>query len=129
MEDVKIQFEGFSPPDFVKIYFKDLVEGLRDEAPVWSTVHATVVRVGEHFHGVIKITSSVEDFLAKASAHKVTELGRMLSEDMRVQLGRWKSTRFQTPTVEGAGCNPLPSDEISLGEVAHEKHDMANDWN
>lgn len=99
MEDVKIQFEGFSPPTFVQTYFKDLVEEIRDEAPTWASVRATIHRAGEEFRGVIKITSHAGEFFATATSRKVTELGRKLTQRIRRQLGKWKATRFTHETI------------------------------
>lgn len=38
MDDIKIQFEAFSPPAFARSYFADLLEQIREEAPTWANI-------------------------------------------------------------------------------------------
>jgi hypothetical protein len=101
MDDIKIQFEGFSPPDFVHSYFVDLLEQIREEAPAWANIRANVHRAGEEFRGMIRITSQAGEFFTTASARKVNELGRKLTQRIRRQLDKWKSTRFSHETIRG----------------------------
>jgi len=107
MDDITIQFEGFSPPEFVHSYFTDLLEQIREEAPTWANIRASVHRVGEEFRGVIKITSHAGEFFSTASSRKLNELGRKLTQRIRRQLDRWKSTRFSHETVR----KPLPESQ------------------
>jgi hypothetical protein len=106
MEDVRIQFEGFSPPTFVKTYFRDLVEEVRNEAPTWATVQATVHRADKEFRGIIKITSHAGEFFAAATARRVTLLGHKLTQRIRRQLGKWKATRFSHETIRDPDKTP-----------------------
>ena len=99
MDDIKIQFEGFSPPSFVHSYFTELLEQIREEAPTWASIRATVHRVGEEFRGMIKINSQAGEFFSTASSRRLSELGRKLTRRIRRQLDKWKSTRFSHETI------------------------------
>lgn len=98
MDDIRIQFEGFSPPSFVHSYFSDLLEQIREEAPTWANIRANIHRVGDEFRGVIKITSHAGEFFSTAS-RKINDLGRKLTQRIRRHLDKWKSTRFSHESI------------------------------
>lgn len=114
MDDIKIQFEGFSPPEFVHSHFMDLLEQVREEAPTWANIRASVHRVGEEFRGMIKITSHAGEFFSTASSRKINELGRKLTQRIRRQLDKWKSTRFSQESIRKT--EPLERADSNLEE-------------
>lgn len=99
MEDIKIQFEGFSPQNFAKTYFKSLAEEIRNEAPTWATVTTAVHKKGAEFSGIVKITSHAGSFFAAAKGKRLTDVGRKLLQRIRKQLGKWKAKRFTHETI------------------------------
>lgn len=117
MDDIKIQFDGFSPPSFVHSYFIDLLEQIREEAPTWASIRANVHRVGEEFRGMIRITSPAGEFFSTASSKRVSDLGRKLTQRIRRQLNNWKSTRFSHESTRKLDLQEN-SEEESHNEVS-----------
>ena len=93
-EDVKIDFSGFEPSHDVrsKLYF--ILNKLHLKSPSQSFLSVTFTLTHGIYEGVIKVTSSAENFVAKATDVHVTELGSKLSEKLLGQLDKWKSLRF-----------------------------------
>lgn len=93
-EDVKIRFMGFEPTHDIRNNLYFLLNTLYNKSPNKSLLQATFTLTNGIFEGVIKITSSAENFVAKATDVQVTELSHKLVDKLGVQLERWKSLRF-----------------------------------
>jgi hypothetical protein len=93
-EDIKIKYEGFSPSSEILIYFKELFETLRHEAPTWSSIVAIIRQDSEDcFRGTVKITSSEGEFSESDEAGNPRDLGTKLFGHTQRQLDYWKSER------------------------------------
>lgn len=93
-EDVKIDFDGFEPSHDVrsKLYF--VLNQLHLKSPSQSLMQVTVTLTNGIYQGVVKITSSAENFVTKAADVTVNDLGGKLLEKTLTQLDKWKSLRF-----------------------------------
>lgn len=100
MDDLYLKFQGFHPSDFTRSYLNDKMSAIRDEAPYGSNLQATFTRRDHLFKGVITIYSSAGKFFAVASGTKLKEVTHKLIEQMRKQLDRWKSQRFQHESIQ-----------------------------
>lgn len=94
-EDVKIRFAGFEPSHDMRSSLYFLLNELYEKSPSKSFVSATFTMTNGIIEGVIKITSSAENFVAKAADASVISVGAKLVEKLTGQLERWKSLRFE----------------------------------
>ena len=92
-EDVKIRFAGFEPAEDVRKGVYYLLNQLHLKSPSQSFLEATFTLTNGIFEGVIAVTSSAENFVAKASDSKMTEVGTKLFDKLGTQLEKWKSLR------------------------------------
>jgi hypothetical protein len=99
MDDFSIKFQGFHPSDFTRSYLHERLSELQDEAPYGSTVHAIFTRKKEQLKGIVSIHSSAGRFFAMASGSKVKDVGKKLVEQIRKQLDKWKSLRFEHRSI------------------------------
>ena len=94
-EDVRIRFLGFEPSHDVRSKVDILLNQLHLKSPSQSFLSATFTLTNGLFEGVIKITSSAENFMAKATDVHITGLGHQLMDKVITQLDKWKSLRFE----------------------------------
>ncbi len=92
-EDVKIRFAGFEPTAEARKALYFVLNQLHLKSPSQSFLEATFTMTNGIIEGVIAVTSSAENFVAKASDSKITELGNKLFDKMGAQLEKWKSLR------------------------------------
>ncbi len=100
MDDFNIKFQGFHPSDFTRSYLKERMSEMLDEAPYGSTLQAVFTRKNEWLKGIVTIHSSAGRFFAVSSGTKVKEVGRKLVEQIRKQLDKWKSLRFEHRSIK-----------------------------
>ena len=105
MEDIVIQYNGFSPTEFSKHYIDALMRQVRDEAPATATMRVVISRAGDGYRGFIRISSTAKPFFAIASGPKLTAVTDQLLERIRKQLSRWKETRFTRETFRQIANN------------------------
>lgn len=92
-EDVKIKFAGFEPAEEARRGLYYILNQLHLKSPSQSFLEATFTMTNGIVEGVIAVTSSAENFVAKASDSKVSEVGAKLFEKLGTQLEKWKSLR------------------------------------
>lgn len=92
-EDVKIKFLGFEPSHDVRSTLYYVLNRLHVKSPHQSFLSATFTLTNGIIEGVIKISSSAEDFVAKASDTQLTQVGEKLMVKIGAQLDKWKSLR------------------------------------
>lgn len=92
-EDVKIKFSGFEPSHDVRSSLYYLLNRLHLKSPHQSFLSATFTLTNGIIEGVIKISSSAENFVAKASDVHMTQVGEKLMDKITTQLDKWKSLR------------------------------------
>lgn len=93
-EDVKVKFSGFEPSQDVRSALYYILNKLHFKSPSQSFLNVTFTLTNGIFEGVIKVTSSAENFVAKATDVQLTELGHKLSDKLLGQMDKWKSLRF-----------------------------------
>jgi hypothetical protein len=93
-EDVKIRYSNFEPTQDVRSALYYILNKLHLKAPSRSLLSVTFTLTNGIFEGVIKVTSTAENFVAKATDVHVTELGQKLSDKLLSQMDKWKSLRF-----------------------------------
>jgi hypothetical protein len=94
-EDVKVLFSGFEPTHDMRAKLDLLLNQLHLKSPSQSFLSVTVTLTNGLFEGVIKVTSTAENFVAKATDVQVGELGHKLCDKLISQLDKWKSLRFE----------------------------------
>ncbi len=93
-EDVKLKFRGFEPTHDVRSMIYILLNELHLKSPSQSFLSATFTMTNGLFEGVIKITSSAENFMAKASDATIGGLRHQLFDKVGGQIREWKKIRF-----------------------------------
>ncbi|NJL25838.1 MAG: hypothetical protein HC902_12145 [Calothrix sp. SM1_5_4] len=93
-EDVKIRFSGFEPTQELRSAIYVLLNQLYLKSPSRSFVKVTFTLTNGIFEGVIKVTSTAENFVAKATDAHVANLSHKLVDAVHGQLEKWKSLRF-----------------------------------
>ena len=94
-DELRLKFQGFHPSDFMRSFLNDEMSALHEEAPYGSILHATFRRKDHSFKGMVSIHSSVGKFFAVASGSQLKAVTHKLIDQMRKQLDRWKSRRFE----------------------------------
>lgn len=93
-EDVKIKFRGFEPTHDVRSMIDILLSELHLKSPSQSFLSATFTLTNGIFEGVIKVTSSAENFVVKATDATLGGLRHQLFDKLGNQLREWKKLRF-----------------------------------
>lgn len=94
-EDLIVNYQGFKPSQRAFEGLKRVTEILFNESPSESSLKATFTRLGEdQYQGILKITSSVGSFIARAEDYDLVNVGNKLMSEVRRQLNGWKNLRF-----------------------------------
>jgi hypothetical protein len=93
-EDVQILFTGFEPSHELRKSVYYILNQLHLKSPSRSLMTATFTLTNGAIEGVVKITSSAENFVAKATDVQLLEVGQKLFNKVGAQLEKWKSLRF-----------------------------------
>jgi|SRR6185312_453353 len=94
-EDVKLKFRGFEPTHDMRSMIDILLNELHLKSPSKSFLHATFTLTNGLFEGAIKVTSSAENFVMKATDATINGLRHQLFDGLGAQLLEWKRTRFE----------------------------------
>jgi hypothetical protein len=92
-EDVKIKFSGFEPTHDARRALYFVLNQLHLKSPSQSLMDATFTLTNGIFEGVIKVTSTAEEFVVKATDAKIADVGHKLFDKLGAQLEKWKSLR------------------------------------
>lgn len=95
VDDRHLKFQGFQPSHFMRTYVDDKLSAIQEQAPYGSTLRAAFTQSGETLKGVLTIYSSAGRFFAIACGPNLKEVTHRLSEQIRKQIARWKTRRFQ----------------------------------
>lgn len=95
MDDMLLRFQGFTPSEFTRTYLSEKLSVIHEAAPYGSTLDANFTRKDNLFKGVVTIHSAAGKFFAVASGTRVKDVTHKLIEQIRRQLNRWKSRRFE----------------------------------
>lgn len=92
--DIQIKFQGFQPPEIAAHQIQKTLAEIYDEAPYGAVLRATFIYHGGAYRGVLNINSSAAPFFAVASDTNLRALTDRLFVQIRRQLEKWKSHRF-----------------------------------
>ena len=98
-EDVKIMFSGFEPTADMRSSLYYVLNRLHLKSPSHSLLQATFTLTGGLFEGVIKVTSTAENFVVRATDVQFSELSEKLFTRVGEKLEKWRSLRFETGPV------------------------------
>lgn len=93
-EDVKVLFTGFEPDADMRSSLYYILNRLHLKSPSHSLLQATFTLTNGLFEGVIKVTSTAENFVVKATDVQFSELGEKLFTKVGEKLENWKALRF-----------------------------------
>lgn len=93
-EDVKILFSGFEPTADMRSRLYFVLNRLHLKSPNQSLLQATFTLTNGLFEGVIKVTSSAENFVVNATDVHFSELSEKLFDKLGEKLEKWKALRF-----------------------------------
>ncbi len=93
-EDVNVRFSGFEPTQELRKSVYYILNRLHLKSPNKAFLDVTFTLTNGVFEGVIKITSTAEEFVAKATDVHLSDLGHKLFDKIGLQLDKWKALRF-----------------------------------
>jgi hypothetical protein len=93
MNDVQVQYQGFHPSEFARVYLENMLMQIHERSPYGSLLRATFIREGERLKAQVRITSAAGEFFAVARGRRLREVGRKAFGQIGKQLERWKSVR------------------------------------
>ncbi|MBX7232312.1 MAG: hypothetical protein K1X29_09530 [Bdellovibrionales bacterium] len=94
LNNVTLQTQGFHPSELTKSYLQDRLDYLHHAAPSDSIINAFIVKKDKMFKGRIKVSSSAGSFFATASGQHIREVAKMLTDQIKRQLQKWKTVRL-----------------------------------
>lgn len=94
MDELLIRFNGFQPSEFTRAYLDEKISAIYDEAPYGASLRADFSRLNREFKGLVTIQSPVGRFFAVARGTRLRDVTHRLTGQIRRQLDRWKSRRF-----------------------------------
>jgi len=100
MNEKTIQYQGFHASEFTRSYLSERLDEIFDSAPYGANMKAVFTRKGHLFKGVVTIYSSAGRFFAVASGRKVRDVAHRLTGQIRKQLDKWKSSRFENESIK-----------------------------
>lgn len=93
MNDIQVQYQGFHPSEFARLYLESKLNEIHERAPYGAVIRATFTREGERLKAQLRITSAVREFFAVAKGRRLRETGRKAFSQLQRQLERWKDER------------------------------------
>ena len=93
--NIYVQYQGFQPSDFTKVYLNSKLNELQERAPYGSTIKATFVREKQNIKAHLRIMSAAGEFFAIAQGKRLRQVNRKLLNQIHKQLQRWKTRRHE----------------------------------
>lgn len=93
-EEVKVAFTGFEPSYDMRSSLYYVINKLNLKTPSQSIMSATFTLTNGLFEGVIKVTSTAENIVVKATDVQLVELSQKLFDKVGEKLEKWRSLRF-----------------------------------
>lgn len=93
-DEMKVLFSGFEPTADMRSSLYYILNRLHLKSPSQSLLSATFTMTNGLFEGVIKITSTAENFVVKATDVQLPALGQKLFDKVGEKLENWRSLRF-----------------------------------
>ena len=95
LSEMTMHYHGFHPSEFTKDYLEEVMEELYTESPHGSFFQASFSRQNHIFKARVRIDSVNGHFFAVASGKKLKDVTHRVVFQIRKQLSKWKSLRFQ----------------------------------
>ncbi|MBY0452835.1 MAG: hypothetical protein K2P92_07360 [Bdellovibrionaceae bacterium] len=109
-DNQNLHFHGFHASELTRAFLNHKMSALLEESPYGASLNATFVRKEPHlFQASIAIYSAAGRFYAKATGNKLKTVSQKLIAQIRKQLSKWKSRRFQHESLKD---RPLKSNLI-----------------
>lgn len=93
-DEVKVLFSGFEPSTDARSKLYYVINKLNLKTPSQSIMLATFTLTNGLFEGVIKISSTAENIVVKATDVQLVELSQKLIDKVGEKLEKWRSLRF-----------------------------------
>ncbi len=93
-EEVKVSYTGFEPTSEIRSSLYYIINKLNLKTPSQSIMAATFTLTNGLFEGVIKISSTAENIVVKATDVQLVELSNKLFDKVGEKLEKWRSLRF-----------------------------------
>lgn len=93
-DEMKVLFSGFEPTADMRSSLYYILNRLHLKSPSQSLLSATFTLTNGLFEGVIKVTSTAENFVVKATDVQLPVLGQKLFDKVGEKLEKWRSLRF-----------------------------------
>lgn len=95
LSEMTMQYQGFHPSEYTKDYLEEAMDELYAESPHGSFFQAVFSRQNHVFKARIRIDSANGHFFAVASGRRLKDVTHRVAQQIKKQLGKWKTTRFQ----------------------------------
>lgn len=95
MDDILVQFQGFSPSAFTRDFLDFKIDQIHEKSPYGSSLRAVFVRNGERLIATVRIMSVAGTFNAVCEGKRMRDVSKRLFSQIGRQLERWKSTRYK----------------------------------
>lgn len=95
LSEMTMQYQGFHPSEFTKDYLEEVMDELYAESPHGSFFQAVFSRQNHVFKARVRIDSANGHFFAVASGRRLKDVTHRVHQQIKKQLGKWKTTRFQ----------------------------------
>jgi hypothetical protein len=92
--EMKVLFSGFEPTADMRSSLYYILNRLHLKSPSQSLLSATFTMTNGLFEGVVKVTSTAENFVVKATDAALPALGQKLFEKVGEKLENWRALRF-----------------------------------
>ena len=93
-EEVEVKFAGFEPSHEARKALYFVLNQLHLKSPSQSLLTATFTLTNGVIDGMIKVTSTAEEFVVRASDATIGEVGSKLFDKLGEKLEKWKSLRI-----------------------------------
>lgn len=93
-EEIKVSYAGFEPTSDMRSSLYYIINKLSLKTPSQSIMAATFTLTNGLFEGVIKISSTAENIVVKATDVQLVAVTHKLFDKVGEKLEKWRSLRF-----------------------------------
>ena len=115
LSEMTMHYHGFHPSGFTKDYLEDMMDELYSESPHGSFFQASFSRQNHIFKARVRIDSANGHFFAVASGKRLKDVTHRVVFQIRKQLGKWKSLRFDKKEGRRFSANHINLEEFESG--------------
>lgn len=103
---ITIKYQGFHPAEFTNTFLNKKMEELLLQAPHGARISGIFTRKNHTFKGALTISSPVGKFFAVATHTRLREVNRRMFGQLRHQLDKWKSKKYQHEGLRHMSVHP-----------------------